>query len=55
MLLATWSPRGVSPLENEDKAGAGMQGRRVMTGYQVGKPKTSLFCVVKPELGFCGL
>lgn len=50
-LVTSWS----DPLENEDKAGAGMESRRVMTGYQVGKPKTSLFCVVKPELGFCGL
>lgn len=53
-LLATWSARGVSPLENEDKASWHREQERD-DWIPGGKAKNITFCIVKPELGFCGL
>ena len=55
MLVVIWSPHGARLLESEDKSEeTSIKNRRAMTGYRVGKPKTSLFCIMKLELGFCG-
>lgn len=56
MLVVIWLLDGANLLENEDELQEiSLGSRRATTGYQVGEPQMSLFCIMKLETGFCGL